>query len=143
MSKKDRIPRGRDLFKDAMQMTESVTIAQNVSILPERPWTFAEVGRDWAMDTFAISHNAVRRELNDLYGLVVSMVKRKDAVNAEDINNFFVWWPPFAEFILDALLIDHQVRSFSPKPSHLPKTVPDRLHRRPYQSRSHSPRLPS
>eukprot|EP00188_Purpureofilum_apyrenoidigerum_P002683 Plantae.Rhodophyta-Purpureofilum_apyrenoidigerum.ctg275.p2 GENE.Plantae.Rhodophyta-Purpureofilum_apyrenoidigerum.ctg275~~Plantae.Rhodophyta-Purpureofilum_apyrenoidigerum.ctg275.p2 ORF type:complete len:344 (-),score=95.17 Plantae.Rhodophyta-Purpureofilum_apyrenoidigerum.ctg275:1493-2524(-) len=104
--KRARIPRGRDLFKDALAQSESVTVANNVNILEERPWVFAEYGKSWALDSFAVTHNAVRAELGDLYGLVVSMVKRKDAVAHEDIENFFVWWQPFSNFIVQALNLE-------------------------------------
>lgn len=108
------LPRGRDLFRDAISQAQSIAIDSSVHILPERAWMFAEYGRDWALDLFAVTHNAMRIELRDLYGITVSFAKRKDTISDSDVENFFVWWPPFATFIVNALSLGDDVRRCLP-----------------------------
>mmetsp|Transcript_6832 Transcript_6832/g.12230 ORF Transcript_6832/g.12230 Transcript_6832/m.12230 type:complete len:349 (-) Transcript_6832:1035-2081(-) len=54
---------------------------------------------NWARDTFAWPHNAIRREMSDMYYLVASMQKRVLDLGHEDIDDFYNWFDIFQMFV--------------------------------------------
>lgn len=57
------------------------------------------LGSAWALDLLARLHNAVRRELIDLYNMVDSMKRRVHQLGTADMRTFFTWWHLFSSFL--------------------------------------------
>lgn len=66
-------------------------------------------GNSWAMDSFALIHNAIKAELSDLYNIANVMQRRKLLLTLKDIDVFYEWWVDFREFTLQALTIEEEV----------------------------------
>jgi len=58
---------------------------------------------DWATDVVAFLHNALRREMADLYALLHAMQVKHAALTLGHVADFFAWWAPFHRFFLAAL----------------------------------------
>mmetsp|Transcript_14866 Transcript_14866/g.31889 ORF Transcript_14866/g.31889 Transcript_14866/m.31889 type:complete len:340 (-) Transcript_14866:443-1462(-) len=70
------------------------------TVLKEPPLYMTDFGRgDWAMDVLAWPHNALRREMSDMYYLVASMQKRVLDLGHEDIDDFYDWFDIFQMFV--------------------------------------------
>eukprot|EP00183_Erythrolobus_madagascarensis_P001577 CAMPEP_0185851674 /NCGR_PEP_ID=MMETSP1354-20130828/10969_1 /TAXON_ID=708628 /ORGANISM="Erythrolobus madagascarensis, Strain CCMP3276" /LENGTH=881 /DNA_ID=CAMNT_0028552709 /DNA_START=27 /DNA_END=2672 /DNA_ORIENTATION=+ len=58
-------------------------------------------GEKWSMDIFALPHNAIKRELVDLYKILGSLQKRMMDLRHTEIDDFYNWWEVFEAFVLD------------------------------------------
>lgn len=68
------------------------------------PW-----GDNWAIDSFALIHNAIKAELKDLFFMADVMQRRKLLLTLHHINIFYEWWDDFREFVTVALTIEEEV----------------------------------
>ncbi|CDF36104.1 unnamed protein product [Chondrus crispus] len=66
-------------------------------------------GSGWAMDSFALIHNAIKAEIRDLFEIGNVMQRRKLLLTMEHIEVFYEWWADFKEFTLEALSIEEDV----------------------------------
>eukprot|EP00177_Eucheuma_denticulatum_P005918 GFKZ01010781.1.p1 GENE.GFKZ01010781.1~~GFKZ01010781.1.p1 ORF type:complete len:538 (-),score=111.46 GFKZ01010781.1:526-2085(-) len=66
-------------------------------------------GQSWAMDSFALIHNAIKAELRDLYTIANSMQRRKVLLTMKHIDIFYEWWSDFREFVLVAMTVEEEV----------------------------------
>eukprot|EP00186_Timspurckia_oligopyrenoides_P002553 CAMPEP_0182446782 /NCGR_PEP_ID=MMETSP1172-20130603/5997_1 /TAXON_ID=708627 /ORGANISM="Timspurckia oligopyrenoides, Strain CCMP3278" /LENGTH=346 /DNA_ID=CAMNT_0024642861 /DNA_START=221 /DNA_END=1261 /DNA_ORIENTATION=- len=64
--------------------------------LSEPPMYLVPFGKGWAEDLFALLHNSVRREVQDLYYIVNSMYKRSVDLSPQDVSDFYEWLSFFA-----------------------------------------------
>mmetsp|Transcript_19267 Transcript_19267/g.77145 ORF Transcript_19267/g.77145 Transcript_19267/m.77145 type:complete len:110 (-) Transcript_19267:106-435(-) len=101
--------RGKELFKDCEPGEEGLKFSESGTILRERASVFPEYGKNWALDIFCITHNAVRAEFQDLFAIVTSMAHRKESVSVKDIEEVFNWWPTFAQFLVEVLEMENTV----------------------------------
>ncbi|PXF40656.1 hypothetical protein BWQ96_09637 [Gracilariopsis chorda] len=67
------------------------------------------LGSTWALDLPARLHNAIRRELIDLYNMVDSMKRRVHQLGTADMRTFFSWWRLFSSFLKTVFLTHTQV----------------------------------
>jgi len=67
--------------------------------LTEPPLYFTPVGKRWSVDVLAVSNNSVRAELNDMYYIVQSMLKRRFDLSHDDIDDFYIWFEVFNFFL--------------------------------------------
>ncbi|KAJ8901737.1 hypothetical protein NDN08_003943 [Rhodosorus marinus] len=108
----ERLPhmiRGKELFKDCQPGEEGLKFSEGETILRERSGVFSEYGKNWALDIFCITHNAVRAEFQDLFAIVTSMAHRKESVSVKDIEEVFNWWPVFAQFLVEVLEMENTI----------------------------------
>jgi len=66
-------------------------------------------GRDWSKEIFAVYHNAVRREMMDLYYILGSLNKRQYFLEREEISLFMRWFDLFHWFVVCMLRLDEAV----------------------------------
>lgn len=67
-----------------------------------KPNLFLETyGVSYGLDIFALGHNAVRRDLNDIYDVLYAFELRRGDVHLSDVAEFFKWFKPVAKFIRD------------------------------------------
>lgn len=66
-------------------------------------------GNGWAMDSFALIHNAIKKELSDLFHIGNVMQRRKLMLTMDHIEVFYEWWADFKEFTLEALSVEEDV----------------------------------
>lgn len=76
-------------------------------VFPEVKYT--PFGHSWAMDSFALLHNAIRAELKDLFHIGTVMQRRQTLLTLSHIGVFYEWWADFQEFVLAALDIEEEV----------------------------------
>mmetsp|Transcript_3034 Transcript_3034/g.5366 ORF Transcript_3034/g.5366 Transcript_3034/m.5366 type:complete len:911 (-) Transcript_3034:1001-3733(-) len=69
----------------------------------------APYGEKWSMDIFALPHNAIKRELVDLYRILMSLQKRMIDLRHSEIDDFYNWWEVFEAFVLDYFEIEERV----------------------------------
>jgi len=69
----------------------------------------APYGKLWSVDVFALYHNALKKELQDMYSIVESMYKFQINLGFEDIERFYSWWEVFEGFIIDFFDIEEHV----------------------------------
>ncbi|KAA8493027.1 hypothetical protein FVE85_9299 [Porphyridium purpureum] len=70
------------------------------TVLKEPVLAMCEFGHGkWEVDVVAWPHNAIRRELQDMYYLVASMQKRVLDLTHEDIEDFYDWFSIFEMFV--------------------------------------------
>mmetsp|Transcript_13291 Transcript_13291/g.33705 ORF Transcript_13291/g.33705 Transcript_13291/m.33705 type:complete len:362 (-) Transcript_13291:362-1447(-) len=75
-----------------------------------KPVLFYEVyGSSFGLDLFACPHNAVRRELSDLYDVVHAMTKLNLKLTTEDVDSFFRWWAQFRNFLYAVFEVEESV----------------------------------
>ncbi|GAB0498528.1 hypothetical protein MMPV_009874 [Pyropia vietnamensis] len=67
------------------------------------PVTLTPYPSDWATDVVAFLHNALRREMADLYALLDAMQRKQAVLTLDHITTFYIWWAPFHRFFLAAL----------------------------------------
>jgi len=68
--------------------------------LPEPPLYLSSYGvGDWWIDVFSLYHNALRREMQDMYYMLTSMHKRVLTLAHDDVNQFFDWFDVFVMFL--------------------------------------------
>eukprot|EP00180_Rhodochaete_pulchella_P000799 Plantae.Rhodophyta-Rhodochaete_pulchella.ctg16312.p1 GENE.Plantae.Rhodophyta-Rhodochaete_pulchella.ctg16312~~Plantae.Rhodophyta-Rhodochaete_pulchella.ctg16312.p1 ORF type:complete len:420 (+),score=62.23 Plantae.Rhodophyta-Rhodochaete_pulchella.ctg16312:66-1262(+) len=77
---------------------------------PSKPAIFAEVygGGSYGLDLFTFTHNAVRRELSDLYDLLWALDRFGADVTFSDIDKFYAWWGVFSAFCRDCFDIEER-----------------------------------
>lgn len=66
-------------------------------------------GKVWSIDVLALYHNALKKELQDMYTMVESMYKFQLSLGFEDIERFYTWWEVFAGFVVDYFDIEENV----------------------------------
>mmetsp|Transcript_15436 Transcript_15436/g.41434 ORF Transcript_15436/g.41434 Transcript_15436/m.41434 type:complete len:392 (-) Transcript_15436:505-1680(-) len=66
-------------------------------------------GKLWSVDVIALYHNALKKELQDMYGIVEAMYKFQINLGFEDIERFYTWWEVFEGFIIDYFDIEEHV----------------------------------
>lgn len=66
-------------------------------------------GNNWATDSFALIHNAIKAELRDMFRMANVMQKRKMLLTLKHIDVFYEWWSDFKEFVTTALDIEEEV----------------------------------
>jgi len=67
------------------------------------------LGHRWAVDPFVILHNAVRRELLDLLGVVESVEARIGALEESDKGDFCEWWAMFQKMVTESFGIENRM----------------------------------
>lgn len=70
---------------------------------------FTPYGENWATDSFALIHNAIKAELRDMYRMAVVMQRRKMLLTLRHIDIFYEWWLDFKSFVWTALDIEEEV----------------------------------
>eukprot|EP00183_Erythrolobus_madagascarensis_P003031 CAMPEP_0185851632 /NCGR_PEP_ID=MMETSP1354-20130828/10711_1 /TAXON_ID=708628 /ORGANISM="Erythrolobus madagascarensis, Strain CCMP3276" /LENGTH=774 /DNA_ID=CAMNT_0028552661 /DNA_START=333 /DNA_END=2657 /DNA_ORIENTATION=+ len=71
---------------------------------------FASFGESWAVDVFSLPHNAIRRDLIDLYDMLESMYMRKRVLDVPlEIAMVFEWLRTFRSFLLRYFECEEQV----------------------------------
>uniref|UniRef100_A0A7S1TMT3 Uncharacterized protein n=1 Tax=Erythrolobus australicus TaxID=1077150 RepID=A0A7S1TMT3_9RHOD len=68
--------------------------------VPEPPLYLSTYANgDWWVDVFSLYHNALRREMQDMYYMLTSMHKRVLTLGHEDVNSFFEWFDVFVMIV--------------------------------------------
>mmetsp|Transcript_12216 Transcript_12216/g.32914 ORF Transcript_12216/g.32914 Transcript_12216/m.32914 type:complete len:343 (-) Transcript_12216:526-1554(-) len=70
---------------------------------------FMPLGSRWAVDPFVILHNAVRRELLDLVGMIDSIDARTDSLDVSDKDAFADWWGKFQQLVTETFGIENRM----------------------------------
>mmetsp|Transcript_16332 Transcript_16332/g.40233 ORF Transcript_16332/g.40233 Transcript_16332/m.40233 type:complete len:439 (-) Transcript_16332:49-1365(-) len=65
-------------------------------------------GDNWAVDPFLILHNAVRRELLDLYTIIWSLERRSNIDVGAESEEILQWWSEFQLFCTSALDVERK-----------------------------------
>ncbi|KAI0563689.1 hypothetical protein FGB62_35g01 [Gracilaria domingensis] len=73
------------------------------------PVSFTPFGQDWATDSFALIHNAIKAEIRDLQNMAYVMQKRKMLLTMTHIEIFYEWWTDFFQFVDVAITIEEEV----------------------------------
>ncbi|KAK1867101.1 hypothetical protein I4F81_009610 [Pyropia yezoensis] len=73
-------------------------------------------GGRWASDVLTGLHNAVRRELLDMYACTASMQERGLNLTLAEVDEFAAWWALFRAFVAD-YFIDNIFTVFRATPS--------------------------
>eukprot|EP00178_Gracilaria_changii_P016692 TRINITY_DN479_c3_g3_i1.p1 TRINITY_DN479_c3_g3~~TRINITY_DN479_c3_g3_i1.p1 ORF type:complete len:493 (-),score=89.36 TRINITY_DN479_c3_g3_i1:193-1620(-) len=73
------------------------------------PVQFTPFGQDWATDSFALVHNAIKAEIRDLQNMAYVMQKRKMLLTLSHIDIFYEWWADFNQFVDVAMTIEEEV----------------------------------
>lgn len=66
-------------------------------------------GQDWATDSFALLHNAMKAEIRELHNMAYVMQRRKMLLTMTHVEVFYEWWSDFHEFLDVALTIEEEV----------------------------------
>ncbi|KAK1858844.1 hypothetical protein I4F81_001444 [Pyropia yezoensis] len=96
----------------------STTVAKPVEFPPV---TLTPYPSDWATDVVSFLHNALRREMMDLYALLDAMQRKQAVLTLDHITTFYVWWAPFHRFFLAALAAE-EAEVFPPLAERAPIT---------------------
>jgi len=71
---------------------------------------FSSWHKSWVVDLFSLPHNAIRRELIDLYDMIESMEKRKRDFHVElELGLFFTWLRTFQRFLYTYFTFEEKV----------------------------------
>ncbi|CAN8068111.1 unnamed protein product, partial [Agarophyton chilense] len=73
------------------------------------PVQFTPFGQDWATDSFALVHNAIKAEIRELQNMAYVMQKRKMLLTLNHIDIFYDWWNDFSQFLDVAITIEEEV----------------------------------
>lgn len=91
---------------------------RNKTLLSGRPEGFAYPnfalgeygGRDtWPSDVFVLLHNAIRREIMDVYNILASIQRRWTSLQMVDIWDFSEYWEIFEVFVAQYFEIEDQI----------------------------------
>lgn len=85
---------------------------QGVALEVTHPYPVVKLtpfGDNWAIDSFALIHNAIKAELRDMYNMAVVMQRRKMLLTLRHIEVFYEWWSDFKEFVSTALDVEEEV----------------------------------
>mmetsp|Transcript_339 Transcript_339/g.624 ORF Transcript_339/g.624 Transcript_339/m.624 type:complete len:373 (-) Transcript_339:1983-3101(-) len=94
----------------ALQRKKSLLKSQKRQIVIKMPVIIASpYGKLWAVDILALYHNAVKKELQDMYHMVEAMHKFQMSLGMEDIERFYSWWEVFEGFVIDYFDIEENV----------------------------------
>ncbi|KAA8496479.1 hypothetical protein FVE85_0208 [Porphyridium purpureum] len=85
------------------------SLMANKYVLKEPVLIPAPYGEKWSMDVFALPHNALKRELLDLYKILGSLQRRMIDLRHSDIDDFYNWWEVFEAFILDYFDMEEKI----------------------------------
>eukprot|EP00184_Porphyridium_aerugineum_P005992 CAMPEP_0184694860 /NCGR_PEP_ID=MMETSP0313-20130426/2687_1 /TAXON_ID=2792 /ORGANISM="Porphyridium aerugineum, Strain SAG 1380-2" /LENGTH=483 /DNA_ID=CAMNT_0027153219 /DNA_START=487 /DNA_END=1938 /DNA_ORIENTATION=- len=94
--------RGSGMGGRAKSMKRSLVLKQPVMIA-------APYGKLWSLDVLALYHNAIKKELIDMYSMVENMLKFQMNLGYSDIERFYNWWEVFEGFLVDYFEIEEQV----------------------------------
>ncbi|KAA8490516.1 hypothetical protein FVE85_5041 [Porphyridium purpureum] len=64
----------------------------------------------WVVDIFALHHNALRREIVDMYDMLASMMRRRKTLRpAVDVAFFYAWFKELSWFLIEYFELEEQV----------------------------------
>jgi len=62
----------------------------------------------WSSDPIVLVHNAIRREIMDLYYILTSVESRRSEMPRAEVTEFRLWWEAFAEFVALYVVIENE-----------------------------------
>ncbi|KAA8499545.1 hypothetical protein FVE85_7130 [Porphyridium purpureum] len=66
-------------------------------------------GKLWSMDVLAVYHNAIKKEVMDMYNMVECMLRFQMSLGYDDVTRFFEWWDVFESFLMDYFELEEKV----------------------------------
>lgn len=66
-------------------------------------------GKSWNKDVYLLSHNAIKAELLDLYGMCNVMQRKIAMLTREHVRLFYEWFDDFQAFCLTAIRVEEEV----------------------------------
>mmetsp|Transcript_5615 Transcript_5615/g.10006 ORF Transcript_5615/g.10006 Transcript_5615/m.10006 type:complete len:369 (-) Transcript_5615:531-1637(-) len=95
-----RLAVGAQRLDDSGRLSSMRMKKMTETVLKEPPLYLADYGQgSWQLDVFSFPHNAIRREMSDMYYLVASMQKRVLDLSHDDIDDFYDWFDIFQMFV--------------------------------------------
>eukprot|EP00190_Bangiopsis_sp_CCMP1999_P005639 CAMPEP_0198722598 /NCGR_PEP_ID=MMETSP1475-20131203/269_1 /TAXON_ID= ORGANISM="Unidentified sp., Strain CCMP1999" /NCGR_SAMPLE_ID=MMETSP1475 /ASSEMBLY_ACC=CAM_ASM_001111 /LENGTH=331 /DNA_ID=CAMNT_0044483511 /DNA_START=66 /DNA_END=1061 /DNA_ORIENTATION=- len=75
-----------------------------------KPDLFLETyGTSYGLDIFTLGHNAVRRDISDLFDMLLAYELRRGDVHLGDVNELFKWLKPMTRFLLDIIALEERL----------------------------------
>mmetsp|Transcript_1011 Transcript_1011/g.1911 ORF Transcript_1011/g.1911 Transcript_1011/m.1911 type:complete len:556 (-) Transcript_1011:430-2097(-) len=101
MTHRNVVRRIKDIKPGDVSQTKIAQSTAQVQPIRTPAFYMAEYGLEtlWSRDPMVLPHNAIRRELMDLYYILTSIENRKASVSKEEMTEFRSWWDVFNAFL--------------------------------------------
>lgn len=98
-----------ELDTSEVKKAAHLDVAVRAPVLIPAPYSGPASKSNWHVNFLTMPHNALRREISDLYELLLAMVDFGPALRKADFRDLRAWWHVFARFLRDWLDIERRL----------------------------------
>lgn len=98
-----------DLNTSEVKKAAHLDVAVRAPVLIPAPYSGPASKSNWHVNFLTMPHNALRREMSDLYELLLAMVDFGPGLRKADFRDLRTWWHVFSRFLRDWLDIERRV----------------------------------
>lgn len=98
-----------ELDTSEVKKAAHLDVAVRAPVLIPAPYSGPASKSNWHVNFLTMPHNALRREMSDLYELLLAMVDFGPALRKADFRDLRTWWHVFARFLRDWLDIERRL----------------------------------
>ncbi|OSX76983.1 hypothetical protein BU14_0166s0023 [Porphyra umbilicalis] len=98
-----------DLNTSEVKKAAHLDVAVRIPVLIPAPYSGPASKSNWHVNFLTMPHNALRREVSDLYEMLLAMVDFGGGLKKADFRDLRSWWSVFARFARDWLDVEKRL----------------------------------
>jgi len=98
-----------DLNTSEVKKAAHLDVAVRIPVLIPAPYSGPASKSNWHVNFLTMPHNALRREVSDLYEMLLAMVEFGGGLKKADFRDLRSWWSVFARFARDWLDVEKRL----------------------------------